>query len=211
MSNKDIVNRFWEYYFKNKLGSNSISMFFYLLDVFEKNRKKTFCLSDGKLSEGLSVSRNTVKSVRQKLVDLELIQVFSQNGKSPRYIILEKIDNSVMNEIISVADHKKGKDSAILEEIIVAEKKISEDPKIEIKSNATIPPVEEFLNFAKTLSNYDESLNLLIEKKYKQWKDIGWKNAQNRPITDWKVSLKAAIPFLKNDEKDKIIPSIKRP
>lgn len=184
MSYKNLIDRFWIEYSANKLGINTIGMFFYLLEVCEMNKGNSFFESDGKLSEMLCISRQTVKVTREILQDHELIKVTVQNGRSPFYTILE--DKS----------DKKAK-------VVIVPKE---------ESDLNIPSFQEFLEFAKTLFNYDdESLNLFIEHKYLQWKEMGWKNAQNRPLTDWRASLKAAMPFLIESKNKKLIPTIKRP
>ena len=79
-----------------------------------------------------------------------------------------------------------------------------------------IPDFEEFMEYAKTLESYEVGLDSEIQSKYENWKNNGWRNGSDRLITNWKSSLKSALPFMKNTQnKDTLsiqsIPNIKRP
>ena len=99
----------------------------------------------------------------------------------------------------------------------------SDDPQekpitIPISLSRNIPSLEEFTQYAKTLENYIPELDQLIKEKYDSWLGNGWKNGYDKPITNWKSSIKNAMPFLQrelqssNTTSEKIaLPTIKRP
>ena len=53
--------------------------------------------------------------------------------------------------------------------------------------------------YAKTLENYIPELDYLIQEKYDSWLGNGWKNGYNKPITNWKSSIKNTMPFLQSE------------
>jgi hypothetical protein len=72
------------------------------------------------------------------------------------------------------------------------------------------------MTYAKTLDNYETILDSSIKEKYDSWTKNNWENNSGRPITNWKSSLKSALPYMKNDTNNQIssldlIPNIKRP
>lgn len=75
-----------------------------------------------------------------------------------------------------------------------------------------IPTLDEVLNFFKTLPNYEPSLEEHLKTKYEYWVNNGWISGYNRPITNWKQTVKNTIPYLRGDNKNIFnIPNIKRP
>ena len=64
--------------------------------------------------------------------------------------------------------------------------------------NSKIPSLDEFMRYAKSLESYESELDLNISEKYENWKNNGWKNTFNRPISNWKSTLKSTLPYLKN-------------
>ena len=82
--------------------------------------------------------------------------------------------------------------------------------------NSKIPSLDEFIEYAKSLEGYEAELDLNISKKYESWINNGWKNTSNRPISNWKSTLKSTLPYLKNTSGENSlslqdIPNIKRP
>ena len=82
--------------------------------------------------------------------------------------------------------------------------------------NNKIPSLNEFIEYAKSLEGYEPKLDLSISEKYESWKNNGWKNTSNRPISNCKSTLKSTLPYLINkSEKNSLslqdIPKIKRP
>ena len=87
-------------------------------------------------------------------------------------------------------------------------------PAIEIAKN--IPSLDEFMEYAKTIETYEPYLDSEIKSRYEDWKNNNWRNGSDRPITNWKSSLKSSLPFMKNQmERHQLslqsIPYIKRP
>ena len=74
--------------------------------------------------------------------------------------------------------------------------------------------MEEFMDFARSLEIYDESLDIQLKTKYDTWKNSNWINGYGNPILDWKKTLIRTIPFLKNGNKNifsNSFPKINRP
>lgn len=83
-------------------------------------------------------------------------------------------------------------------------------------NDKNIPDLDEFMEYAKTLESYEVGLDSDIKSKYNSWMENGWKNGSDRPITNWKSTLKSSLPFMKNTTVNdqfsiQKIPNIKRP
>lgn len=201
MNNNNFINKFWDFNRENHLGSNAIAMYFLLM----KNAKQNvFPLSDTVVSNELSISRKTVKQVRDKLELANLIKVFNKKGEITRYQILD-IEGHGDSE-------KKNLKKKNLEKIPrkIIKKEIN---NLVIEENSiNIPSISEFMSFAKTLTKYNASMDGALELKYKEWKKSGWKNSQGRDITDYKGALKSVLPFLELQSEEEIfVPKIKIP
>lgn len=90
--------------------------------------------------------------------------------------------------------------------------KTTENTKKDTPITKDIPTFDEVLNFFKTLPNYEPSLEEHLKTKYEYWVNNGWISGYNRPITNWKQTVKNTIPYLRGDNKNIFnIPNIKRP
>ena len=103
---------------------------------------------------------------------------------------------------------------------VKASSESSQKQKLELEQqnlkNSKIPSLNEFIGYAKSLEGYEPELDLNISKKYESWINNGWKNTSNRPISNWKSTLKSTLPYLKKTSGENSlslqdIPSIKRP
>lgn len=233
MKKSDVISKFWEYNLNTPLGTSSISLFLFLINKWSKNKQQEFILSDVKLSRELKIAINTIKVARAKLKNAGFIQVQVQNGIPCKYNIIteENLQNSseirTNQEIKNKPIPKKKKVNPIpeLEEKTLPIKATAEQPVtetnqevIDIQRNSNIPSFEEFVEYAQTLSMYMPELDLKIKAKYEEWVSKDWKNGIGRPITNWKMTLKNAIPFMmetSNSNSEKIslktIPNIKSP
>jgi len=222
----ELIERFWIFNQKARTGSTAIAMYLYLLKTGKDHDSYNFKVSDVVLSKELGLTRQTVKSTKQKLRDLGLIQFQTQNGISGSYRL-------ILNYPLEVSAPQKVKDAKVDQRanadknlpLIIAGVKSSfgnADDGIKPSSsqhsneNVTIPELEEFLAFAQTLAAYQPEVDVLVRDKFHSWKDNGWKNSANRLITNWRSSLKNALPFLKtavqvDQQLLQTIPDIKRP
>lgn len=211
----DLIERFWQLNSNTSLGSASIAFYMYLLEHYKSNNHNDFTIADVTVKKELKITVNTIKSTRDKLRNIGLINYKCKNGVPCQYKILDNPLLEVVNKPVKVFPT-----SIINEEkpikIPVAESKDDKRPvPKEPINNPNIPSIEEFLEFAKTLKNYSPELNSKIEGKYDSWIENNWKNGYDRPITNWKSTLKSTLPYLiqapKNTMNPKEIPTINRP
>lgn len=229
----ELIERFWIFNQKVKPGSTAISFYLYLLKTAKDSDDYNFKISDVVLSRELGLTRKTVKTTKEKLRNFGLIQFQTKNGISGSYrLILNYSLERVESEKIEDAEVKeqrpsfqKTNDEEILPHIDVIIKSFSDnsdeinvEPKPQPSNeNPDIPEFTEFLAYAQTLSAYKSELDMPVKEKYHSWKNNGWKNSSERPITNWRSSLKSTLPFLKVVAQDdmqlslKTIPDIKRP
>ncbi|MEG1591283.1 hypothetical protein [Chryseobacterium sp.] len=231
----ELIQRFWDFNYENNVGSTVTAFYLYLLKEGFANERYDFKLSDVKISGELRLTRKTVKSTKEKLQILGLIEFQTRNGLPCNYRILL---NYPLKPTIELAVNPLGmegfvdsyrmqlEDNFVDLEDNVAIPSMPKDPQIgenlsfpssqrQLK-NLDIPSFDEFLQYAQTLELYESTMNLFIKEKYKSWVDDGWINHSKRPITNWKSSLKSILPFLKdknalNGFSIQSVPTIKRP
>ncbi|WP_130915067.1 ribonuclease H family protein [Chryseobacterium aquaticum] len=206
-----MIQRFWMFNKMVKISPSEISLYFFLLKIAYENDHYTFEISDTKITNELGLNQKTVKSAREKLEKLGILEFKTTNGRPCYYRLflsysfnVEK-KNNVKKETERTEMYQKCKVPEILTQT-----------EIPIPKNSDIPPWDEFINYARTLANYEVHLDLCVKEKYDSWIKNGWKNSSKRPIGNWKATLKNALPYMKNSQdKGSIsienIPNIKRP
>ena len=168
------------------------------------------------------MDRNTIRKNKDILRNLGLINYQITNGYPTFYKIILDYSVRKSNKELPVAEKKK-----VPQEVIVPA--IDTPPTIEVpptaSSVATPPPqskpklniepptLEEFIEYAKTLELYEESLIPHLKTKYETWNENNWVNGYGKPILNWKLTLKSTMPYLKNSNQGNIfnIPKINRP
>ncbi|MBB6370089.1 hypothetical protein HNP36_001142 [Chryseobacterium shigense] len=239
MNESGLIMQFWEYNEKEPLGAVAVALYFFLVEIWKKNEKNDFNLSDTEICEGLKITRPTIIALRQKLVTLGMIQYQSKNGLPGHYKIL--LEYSPALSVFAKPETDKGDSTTKSSQKIISKKNkttekssqkieapknqnLSADNQLEIPAktliqvSGNIPLLEEFTQYAKTLDNYVPELDILIKEKYDSWLGNEWKNGYDKPITNWKSSIKNAMPFLQSELQSssaafqKIsLPTIKRP
>lgn len=71
--------------------------------------------------------------------------------------------------------------------------KVKEKPR-EVKKS--IPGIEDFLAYAKSLKQYQPELDQAIEAKYNQWVADGWKDGYGKPIKVWQTKLQNTMLYM---------------
>lgn len=210
----ELIHRFWDFNHKNQIGSTGISMYLYLLKIGYDNNRYDCHISDVAVSKELGLTRKTVKSTKEKLKKFGLIEFQTKNGFPCYYRLL-------LDYPLQIAEPEKR------EKVRIEKKSVSSDSEdIEIPSQQqpsppvinqkNIPTFNEFFEYAQTLKTYESDLDSVIKNKYETWIMNGWQNNSNRPITNWKSSLKSILPYMKNTDEDpqlsvSSIPNIRRP
>ncbi|MCY0977153.1 hypothetical protein PGH12_01450 [Chryseobacterium wangxinyae] len=200
MTYLQLIHQFWDFNHKYRIGSTGISMYLYLLKIGFKKDQPEFQLSDGAVSEALSLTRKTVKATREKLYELGLIDFKSRNGLPCSYVLLLNYSLSLVQpgkrEKIRV-DKKSAPRNAENYEHLPALPKSGN-----FRAIKDIPTFDEFTDFARTLSTYRPEIDSCLEKKYKAWLENGWQSNSDRLITNWKSSLKNILPYINNEPID---------
>ena len=242
----ELIQRFWDFNKTAKISPTEALLYFYLLKMGYENDRYDFKISDIELGKELGLTRKTIKSTKEKLKNLGLVQFQSKNGLPCHYRLLLnysfeiEYEKSIRNEESTIVE--------IFENILSAQNSVEAIKEIEINSdvkassetfpqqkkeleqeqeqsqeqvlqnlkNSKIPSLDEFMRYAKSLEGYESELELSISEKYESWINNNWKNTSNRPISNWKSTLKSTLPYLKNTSGENSlslqdIPSIKRP
>lgn len=241
----ELIQRFWTFNQKTHIGPTAIAMYLYLLKTANDNDAYDFQISDVVISNELGLTRKTAKYTKEKLRDLGLIRFEAKNGFPCNYRLIlnypleifetetaTKPANGKNEEFEPEAPFLKPEESTIPPPIVLPIKILPEntDQETEIQSaigiqlsqpipkgnDKNIPGLDEFMEYAKTLESYEAGIDSDIKSKYNSWMDNGWKNGSDRPITNWRSTLKSSLPFMKNTtEIDQFsiqkIPNIKRP
>lgn len=231
----ELIQRFWDFNHENNVGSTATAFYLYLLkEGFAKDRYD-LKLSDVEISRELRLTRKTVKSTKEKLQVLGLIEFQTRNGLPCNYRILLNYPlkpitqvrvNPLETENYIDSDTVKVEDNFVDIEQNFDNPTLTEDPQQDGNlsflslqrqlNNVDVPNYDEFLQYAQKLDLYESTMNIFIKEKYESWLNDGWINHSKRPITNWKSSLKSILPFLK-DKKGlsalsiESVPTIKRP
>ena len=228
MNYTELTTKFWSINEKSPLGASAIALYFFLLEKCRQNDGKDFTISDNAISQKLSLTRPTINALKSKLRNVGLIQYQTRNGVPSIYRIITDISfllqESLQKETLNIKNKvsqesepfKKMIESPIINDI---QPKILEEKTIHTstRENINIPSLDEFMNFAKSLEIYDETMDFAIKSKYESWRDNGWVNALGIPINKWQNNLKNTLPHLKTSKKKPSglqpnnIPTIKRP
>ena len=249
----ELIQRFWDFNKKAKVSPTEVLLYFYLLKIGYENERYDFKISDVELGKELGLTRKTIKSTKEKLKNLGLIQFQSKNGLPSHYRLLLNYsieiepEKLIKNEENTIVEKKQNREILeIFESILSAQNSVEVIKEIEIDNelkpssessqkkkpeleqeqsqkqeqlnlkNSKIPSLNEFIEYAKSLEGNEPELELSISEKYESWKNNGWKNTSNRPISNWKSTLKSTLPYLKNTNGENSlslqdIPNIKRP
>lgn len=224
----ELIERFWRYNEKIHIGSTAAAMYLYLIKTAKDHDRYDFKISDVVVAKDLKLTRKTVRSTKDKLRKLGLIEYTTENGLPCFYKIVvnyaiiqsqvlvkckdEKLDNSIKTN-----DYKNFVFSRPLEKASGKDSENNADkPSKEIidKNNSHIPSVTEFVSFAKTLNLYKSDYDNYIVEKYNIWKGNGWQNSSGHTIINWKSLLKNSLSFFGTSQDDMFdvlkIPDIKR-
>ena len=241
----ELIQRFWDFNKTAKSSPTEVLLYFYLLKIGYENNRYDFKISDVELGKLLGLTRKTIKSTKEKLKSIGLIQFQTINGLPCHYRLLLNYsleiehEESIKKEKSTIVEKDQKREILeISESILSAQNSIEAIKEIEINSdvkassessqkqkleleqqnlkNSKIPSLDEFIEYAKSLEGYESELELSISEKYESWINNGWKNTSNRPISNWKSTLKSTLPYLINkSEKNSLslqdIPNIKRP
>lgn len=239
----ELLQRFWDFNQKKSIGTTGISMYLYLLKIGSDNDSYDFQISDVVISIELGITRKTVKPTKEKLRNLGLIQYQTTSGLACKYRLIGDYPSQISSpEMVSIEEI--GKEESIQKTVesgvsLLTDRPVqnfsenTNDQEIESDLSQTIqssqpqpttqegndeniPSLEEFMTYAETLKIYAPELDSEIQSKYENWKNNGWKNSSDRPITNWKSSLKSTLPFMKSQIEShqlslQSIPDIKRP
>ena len=88
MNDSELTEKFWKYNEKEPLGAIAVALYFFLVEIWKKNEKNDFSLSDTEICDRLKITRPTIITLRQKLVTLGIIQYQSKNGLPGHYKII---------------------------------------------------------------------------------------------------------------------------
>lgn len=247
----ELIQRFWDFNKIAKVSPTEVLLYFYLLKIGYENDRYDFKISDVELGKELGLTRKTIKSTKEKLKNLGLIQFQSKNGLPCHYRLLLNYsfeiepEKSIRNEESTIVEKDQNREVLeIFESILSAQNSVEAIKEIEINDgvkpsseipkqqkqkleqrqeqeqqnlkNSKIPSLDEFMEYAKSLESYEPKLELSISEKYEVWINNDWKNTSNRPISNWKSTLKSTLPYLRNKSEENSlslqdIPKIKRP
>ncbi len=229
----ELIDRFWDFNQKARLGSSAISMYLHLLKLGKDNDSYKVVISDVALGNALGITRKTITPTKKKLRELGLVEFESKSGFPCNYRILlnysfdipipEKIETIKIEKVPSLEIVEKQEtlkinnpSDQVSSKISKANDKVSNADTSKIKKSIAVPELEEFIRFATTLEDYEPLLDSVIEEKYHSWLENDWKNSSGRPISNWRSSLKSILPYLRNYQIDDAvsvdsIPNIRRP
>ncbi len=226
MESFELIKRFWKFNEKEPLGSSIVSIYLFLIDMWDENQKADFTISDREISSVLKISRKTIKTAKDSLRNLGLLSYKNINGYPCVYKIITDYEFTTKTQTINkVPKQEKSKfekpktavKSVKKEENPLKSKTQQVSKKVIEKTPVNIPTVDEFLAFAKSLEIYEANspnIDFKIKTKYESWKESGWKNGHGKAIRNWKTTLKSSLPYMLTPTNNSFtgnVPVIKRP
>ncbi|RNA61455.1 hypothetical protein D1631_05660 [Chryseobacterium nematophagum] len=228
MNYLELLCKFWEHNQRIPFGASATVIYNFLLHKWYQKNCEDFILADTEIIRDLKLSYKTIRTSREKLRNQGLIQYHTQNGLPSLYKIIT--DYSILSEkqehFNAKRDTKRPKENTS-SNAFPSKSITGKNSFIKGSTSATIltnnvnqkiPSFNEFLSFAKTIKNYTSDLDLKIEAKYDSWIENEWKNGNDRPITNWRSTLKNTMPYIIDSKpnnpqviKLQTLPQIKRP
>lgn len=187
--------------------TSGLPTFYKIIIDYSINRK---AVNISKEKETKKVIENQLKTKQEK----SLQKVISHEIITQEKPIAEQKNTTFNNEILL--------QNTAVEQVVppkIIEKPI-EKPTLSdahsILKNKNIPSLEEFMEYAKTIEIYNENLDFSIKSKYETWLENGWVTGLNKPITNWKQTLRNTMPYMASNSLPKpknilSIPKITRP
>lgn len=214
----ELIKKYWRMNEEFPQNYSITCMYLFLLETWDKNNKEDFEISDYDISKKLIITRVSVRKNRKKLRDLGLINYQISKGFPTIYKIISDYIIRKGKEVVSIAEKEKIVDKKSIAPAIPVIPLVQEPTSLKSKEKQTpmmpfnIPSFEEFMNYAKTLDIYEEGLDVHLKIKYETWKDDGWVSGYNKPIVNWKQTLKNTMPYLRSNNKNIFnVPKINRP
>lgn len=231
---QELMQKFWESGPKAQLGTTAVAIYLYLLKLANDNNGYDVTVSDVAIGNTLGLTRKTVKSAREALLNSGLVRYESKNGYSCSYRIVQDYPLEIQkDEKDQKAKRKNNPRIPVIEKnenlpldglpVISTPETTEQEEKASFNNDnaesfkmVNKPSLEEFMEFAYTLSSYEVSMDSDIKEKYALWNNNGWCNNLGKPITNWKSSLKNLLPYIKNRTDNEqlsleSIPTIKPP
>lgn len=226
MLHSELYQKFFQYNRKQPLEPTLYVLYMALLEKWIENQFQPFEASTNDLLNKVNMSRATINRTKFLLKQKGLIEYSSEKKGSANKFTLVEINEEI--EIPQVEPEKPQvpqmevpKIEQPLEntnKVVVTVPKLPkvEPPKRTSTTNEQpkdIPQFSEVLEFAKTLKMYNDSKEIYLQSKYDSWVENGWKNGLDRPITNWKSTVRNTVPHLhQTDHSNSIkIPTIQRP
>lgn len=227
MLHAELYQKFFQYNKKQPLEPTLYVLYMTLLEKWIENNCESFEISTSEIQKVVNMSRATINRAKPLLKEIGLIKYSSEKGGANLFTLVE-IDIAI--EVPKVEQPKEQPQVPKMEVpkieqplettqenvVIVPELPKGETTKKEMlysNSSKPIPLFLEVLTFAKTLKMYDNNMEPFLQSKYDSWVENGWRNGFDKPITNWKATIRNTIPHLmKNKPITPImIPTIQRP
>lgn len=222
MLHAELYQKFFQYNRKQPLEPTLYVLYMALLEKWIENNLEPFEASTNDLLDKVNMSRATINRTKVLLKEKGLIEYGSEKGCTNKFTLIE-IDEET--EILKIEEKpqvpqmdvpKIEQPLEVTQEVAVPELPEEGSQKKAILLNDlsnNIPMFSEVLDFAKTLKMYDDSLEIYLQSKYDSWVENGWKNGFDKPITNWKSSIRNVVPHLMKSKNNTniIIPTIQRP
>lgn len=187
----------WEW-FKN---SEMVHLFTYLLlkanftdGKFQGKEIKRGQLITGRnsLSENTGISQQKIRTCLERLQLTNEITIHSTNKYSiitiVKYDFYQCFETKSTNKPTNKLTIKQPTTNHQLTTIEESNK----------KKNILIPSIEEFLEHAKTIKEFNYSeYEFSLKSKYQAWVDRGWKDGNGSEIKNWKSKINNTYPYLK--------------
>ncbi|STD05014.1 hypothetical protein [Chryseobacterium carnipullorum] len=155
----ELMRRFWDFNQKTSIGTTGISMYLYLLKIGSDNDSCDFQISDVVISIELGVTRKTVKSTKEKLRNLGLIQYEAKSGLACKYRLIGDYPSQISSPEM-MSKEEIGKEESIQKTVESGVSLLTDRPVQNFSENTSDQEIEsDFIannTILKTTTNHSK-------------------------------------------------------
>lgn len=160
-------------------------------------KRGSFIFGRNKAEDELFIDGSTIYKSMQKLKELSMIEIESNNQYS--IVTISNYDAYQDSRSYKVTSKEQPSNNQVTtkEQPSNTTNNYNNDNKDNNDNNKTPPIFLDFLNYAKLEKPLIDEYS--VKAKYDSWIENDWKDGNNKKILNWKTKLKNTLPYLKEN------------
>jgi len=160
-------------------------------------KRGSFIFGRNKAEDELFIDGSTIYKSMQKLKELSMIEIESNNQYS--IVTISNYDTYQDSKSYKVTSKEQPSNNQVTskEQPSNTTKNYNNDKNDNNDNNKTPPIFSDFLNYALLEKPLIDEYS--VKAKYDSWIENDWKDGNNKKIVNWKTKLKNTLPYLKEN------------